>query len=248
MSPPMGLGLGLALSFGVAGPSGPPYTPTAAPGLVWWTHADSLSASPVASWSYGAGNVVNGGATKPTWSAASANVGGAASVLYSGTQLLTAPSTSALQLTGDFTISSVVYYTSAVLNIVISKMNAAATSGEFDIAISGAANVAAINQWLSGSLVSVSSTAVFAAGAAFVITIIKSGTTVSFRKNRVAAGSGTIGAGVTATANAVVIGRRADNGVNLTGEQPEIVMCNQALAGTDLTNLEGYLRAKYGTP
>ena len=237
-----GRGLGLGLTLGGVVSSAPAFTPASSPGLVAWLHADSLSASPVPSWSYGLGNFTNG-VNRPTWSASSANVGGAKSVLYSGTQSLSTPNTSALQLTGDFTISTVIYQTGVGLPTVISKY--AGTGGEFDILINGATNIANCVQYNGGTPTAVSSSAVYMPNVAFLMTIIKSGTTISFRKNMAAAGSGTNASAVSATTNAVSIGRRSDNGTTIIGEQPEIVICNQALAGTDLSNLESYLMAKY---
>lgn len=235
---------GLGLGMGIGGP-GSTFSPASLPNLVWWTHADTLSASPVSSWSYGAGNATQGtGASQPTWSSSSSNVGGKSSVLYNGSQFLAATSTSALQLTSDLTICSVIYIASypAGFATIISK----GASAEFDAYVSsagtptfGSSNTSPVGG-TAGTVSTATKTIV-------TITVSVSGTTVSFYVNGVAKGTGAAGgAGPAATSNAVQIGQRGDAGTTLNGEQPETILCGSVLSAANLTSLHRYLGGKYG--
>ena len=234
----IGLGMGLKIGDGGFGP----FSPANLPNLVWWTHADTLSASPVSSWSYGPANATQGtGASQPTWSSSSSNVGGKASVLYNGSQFMAAPNTASLQLTGDLTICSVIYIVSypAGFATVISKGNGA----EFDCYVSSAGTPT----FSAGHFGSFAGTAgTVSTATKTIVTYVIGGANLAFYVNGSAAGTAASVAGQTSSSNAVQIGQRSDAGTTLNGEQPETIMCAQALNTGQLTQLHRYLGAKYG--
>lgn len=222
--------------------AGEQFSPDMIPGLVFWTNANSLNTSPVASWSYGPANMTGTGGTEPTWTSTSLNVHNE-SVLYSGTQLLTTPSTPALQITGDITISSVMYvasYPGGVPATILSK----GSVSEYDFyATSGGLVVFVRN----GTALSTAG-AVFSTALAFIVTVVQKANVVDIYVNGSNVLHSTSGVTPPTTTNAVQLGERSGAGTVLDGEQPETIVYNSALSSAQLENLHAYLGAKYDIP
>lgn len=221
-------------------PAPTPFNPAELPGLVWLAQADSLSATPVASWSYGAGSLTAAGAAEPAWNSSSSNLGKQPSVVYSSGNVMTAPSTAALQLAGDLTICSVMYVTSvpAGYATVISK----GTTSEFDAYVQGGTNPTLArngNPTGLGAITTIVNRPV-------IITFTCSGTNWVCYVNGAQVGTTSTGSAATATANAVQVGQRADAGTTLIGEQPFTALCSGALSQAYLLGLHRFLGRKYG--
>jgi hypothetical protein len=234
--------MSLSIATAVAVMGGGAFTPANLSSLVFWAQADSLSSSPVSSWSYGAGNLTQGtGGSQPTWTASSAHVNNQPSVLYNGSKVMSAANTSALQLTGSLTICTVIYFTTlGSFNTVVSK---GATS-EFDVYVSSAGTPVFINSNI-GAIAGNAGTISAATKTILTITFSAGGSGVAFYVNGTAAGTNASAGAPASTTNAVFVGQRSDAGTTLNGEQPQVILCNTALSATDLTSLHRYFGTKY---
>lgn len=221
------------------------FVPTSLPGCVLWLNAGAgvTQSGTVSAWTdqSGAGNsATSSGAAKPTYVASSTHLNGLPSISYSGTNSMTIANAASLQLTGDFTFATVVYETTANLdNCLISK----GASGEFDLFC--AASVAfeinrngIITSFGGASIVVNTPTIVVISSKNNVITIAVNG---AKQVNGCVPYVGTF----TTTNNAVTIGERSDSVTFLTGEQPEVILYNQAQAHNDIAQLTSYLGNKY---
>jgi hypothetical protein len=216
-----------------------PNYPATIPGVVLQLDAATLSASPVSSWSYGAGNFTQAtGASQPLWTASSANVNNLPSVVYDSTKVMSAPSTTALQLVGDMTIATVMYFAATPsLFTVVSK---GVTGGiEFDVYLQNSS--VAFGRGLTGVISPVLVTGQLCS---LILTIM--GKTATFYVNgRQMCTGPTTGLGPGATSNAIFIGQRTDAGTKLNGEQPELLLVNRALTPIEIATLALFWNIKY---
>jgi hypothetical protein len=212
-----------------------PNYPATIPGVVLQLDAATLSASPVSSWSYGAGNFTQAtGASQPLWSASSANVNGKPSVLYDGTKVMSTPSTVALQLGQDLTIATVLYIpTSISSSTILSKTT------EFD------AYIPSVNASILRSGVIGRTNGLYVANVIFSLILVMSSGLFSAYYNGVYVTGWNVVANTATSSNAVYIGQRADGLTTLNGEQPEVLLINRALAPIEVATLALFWNIKY---
>lgn len=215
--------------------------------LALWLRADmgiTLNGSNVSAWADQGSNGNNASqgtsADQPAFVSSSSNVGNKASISYTASvpDFLSVSNAASLQLTGDMYVAAVMYVTSypAGFATVISK----GSVSEYDIFIQ---NSGAFKVVKGGTTVSYSASAPTATR--YLISYNQASGTGTAYLNGTSVGTGSPSTPSTTT-NPVRLGARSDSGTTLNGEQPEIVLVNRALTGTELTNMHRYFGNKYG--
>lgn len=216
--------------------------------LVLWLKADSLSLNdgdPVSSWadSSGTGNTATGTTTtRPLYKVNILN--GMPVVRFDGTddKLLVADANS-IDLTGDQTIFVVVKYSGTKGALIDHYDNGGGFTGYgFEI---GQATPSKLSYWSSGKGSRQSDTPDLTTGAFHLVAIIRTSGSVVFYTDGTA-GATLTGHGNAASTNSLSIGVLPDGTTTpLNGDIAEIIVCDTAMAGTNLTNLKTYIANKY---
>jgi hypothetical protein len=168
---------------------------------------------------------------------------GKPSVVYDGARSMAAANTVALQLTGDITVCTAVYLGSLrSFNTILSK----GSVSEFEMSVDSTGAFTCQRRGASATDSMTSGAGKVAAAVPQILTFVQIGTAASFYVNGVLVASPTASHNpYTATTNPVMVGQRADAATSLIGEQPEVVVCNAGLTGSDLTKLHAYMLGLY---